>query len=106
MAGNGGWRPGSGRKPKKEKYNAAIQAAEGQIRDRLPMLIDKLFELAEGVTVQELKADGSPLIYTRPPDRQAAEYLVNRVMGKPVEKQEHGWDQEKPVEVVVIHESG
>jgi hypothetical protein len=45
----------------------AIVDAEQRIADRLPILIDRLFELAEGPE----------------PNLGAIKYLVDRVMGKP-----------------------
>lgn len=86
MGQNGGARPGAGRKPKAEKFKQPIAKAEKKISDKLPWLIDQMMELATGVVVQELDKDGTPRIYQRPPDRQAIEYLVNRVMGKPTER--------------------
>ncbi len=89
MGQNGGARPGAGRKRKDEKFKAPIAKAEKRIADRLPQLIDNLFELADGVTVQETDPKtGATTVYTRPPDRQANEYLLNRIMGKPTERQE------------------
>lgn len=77
----------SGRKPKAEKYIRPINAAEKKIADKLPWLIDQAMELAAGVSVEQTDGD-STKVYLRPPDRQAIEYLVNRIMGKPVERQE------------------
>lgn len=47
-----------------------------------------MLELANGVTVSETDQRGEQIIYTRAPDRQAAEYLLNRIMGKPTERSE------------------
>lgn len=88
MAGTGGARPGAGRKPKRDKHATAINRAEKRIKDRLPELIDNLFELAEGIEVQERDANGATRVYSRAPDRQANEYLLNRIMGKPTERLE------------------
>jgi hypothetical protein len=68
----------------RERFRAKIAAAEKRIADRLPELVDSMFELAEGVTVRETDADGSPRTYTRPPDFRAASYLIDRILGKPV----------------------
>lgn len=87
MGKRGGARPGAGRKPRSEKFATPIADGERRIADRLPWLIDKEFELATGVMVQEVTKDGK-VIYQTPPDRQAIEYLINRVMGKPVERKE------------------
>lgn len=86
----GGARPGAGRKRKAEIYHFPIKDAEGRISERLPKYIDLLDELAHGVRVQAQTEDGSPYVYTTPPNRQAIEYLINRVMGKPVERKEQG----------------
>jgi hypothetical protein len=97
MAGkNGGARPGAGRKRKAEKFAAPIAKAEKRIADRLPQIIDNLLVLAEGVKFVELDRDGKPLelvegdvaTYVTAPDRQANEYLANRIMGKPIDKRE------------------
>lgn len=85
MAGTGGYRPGSGRKPKAEKYQTAIARAEKRIADRLPEIIDNLLALAGGVTVQEADKDGNPRIYAKAPDFKSNEYLANRILGRPTE---------------------
>lgn len=74
---------GPGRPRTAVKHAGPIAKAEKQIADRLPSLIENLFILADGVTVEE---DG--IVYRRPPDRQANEYLINRILGKPTERQE------------------
>lgn len=86
MAGtHGGKRAGAGRKPTRERFASKVGAAEKRIADRLPELIDHLFELSEGVTVQETDAQGREKVYTRPPDFRAASYLIDRILGKPVQ---------------------
>ena len=45
---HGGARPGAGRKPKAEKYEPEISAAERRIADRLPELLEHEFALATG----------------------------------------------------------
>lgn len=114
--GHGGARHGSGRKPSAIKFETAIAQAEGRIADRLPSLIDNMFVLADGgyERVEEQWAPAGSLyigsgefqrrMYPALPDdelvlvkrtmsvadkdRQANEYLINRVMGKPTERQE------------------
>lgn len=88
MAQNGGARPGAGRKPKDEKFKLPIAKAEKRIADRLPWLIDKAMELAEGVAVERYNSAGVPMVYQLPPDMGAIKYLVDRIMGKPTERQE------------------
>lgn len=95
---SGGARKGAGRKPKTELYRTAIQKAERRIADKLPDLVDRLMELANGVLVKEFDvATGEDRVYQRPPDRQAAEYLINRIMGKPTDRKEHRFP-DKPFE--------
>ena len=84
--GYGGARAGSGRPRKAVKFGRPIAAAEKQIADRLPSIIEKLFELGDGITVQETAANGDVRIYERPPDREALKYLVDRILGRPKER--------------------
>lgn len=44
--------------------------------------------LADGIYVEEQDATGKRIVYRRPPDRAANEYLINRVMGKPTDRTE------------------
>jgi hypothetical protein len=55
----------------------------------LPGIVDRMLELADGVTVQEPGPDGEPRIYSRPPDRDAAKYLIDRILGRPTERIQH-----------------
>lgn len=97
MAENGGARPGAGRKRKAVKFETQIQRAEKKIADKLPTLIDKAFELAEGVLSEEFNiATMKVSVYQKPPDLGAIKYLVDRIMGKPTERRE--LTLEKPIE--------
>ena len=91
-SGYGGARSGAGRKPGELKslLEKPVRAAEKQIVERLPRLLANLFILADGVMVEEdiPGEQGEPVRYTKPPDRQANEYLINRVLGKPTDKSE------------------
>lgn len=82
MSGRGGKRIGAGRPPKRVVYESPIRVAERQIADRLPWIVGKLMELVEGIHEEKTIGDGAVMVYKRPPDRQAAEYLVDRIMGK------------------------
>jgi hypothetical protein len=62
-----------------------IRVAEKRIADRLPWLVDKLMELAEGIHEEKTIGDSAVIVYKRAPDRQAAEYLIDRIMGKPTQ---------------------
>lgn len=89
MAQRGGKRPGAGRKPqglKRVIHQTPVQIAEAKIAERLPWLVDKLLELAEGVRIEKTLRDGTTaIVYQERPDRQAAEYLIDRIMGKPTQ---------------------
>lgn len=57
------------------------------IRGMLPVLIDRMLELALGVCVLETKANPktgeiSQKVFRVPPDRQALQYLMENVIGK------------------------
>jgi hypothetical protein len=80
----GGARPGAGRKPKAEKYSRDINAAEKKIRDSLPDIVDAQIALAKGL--KTTTAEGG--VYTTVPDKAAGQYLMNRIMGSPIQKQE------------------
>lgn len=80
--------PGGPGRPRKADQNAgAVAAAERQIRDRLPEIVESMITLALGVTVQETQ-DNTTVVYQKPPDRAAGQYLMDRLMGKPTERQE------------------
>ena len=81
---------GPGRPRKADKFAGAIAKAEKLIADRLPELVDLQFELAQGVWVEETTAMGLRKVYKRAPDRDAGQYLMNRILGKPIERQEIG----------------
>jgi hypothetical protein len=85
---HGGPRPGSGRPVgtvKRVLHETPIRAAEKKIADRLPWLVDKLIELADGIYEEKTIGEAAVIVYKRAPDRQAAEYLMDRVMGKPTQ---------------------
>lgn len=82
MAGRGGRRPGAGRPPKHVVHETPIRAAEKKILDRLPWIVDRLFLLVEGIYEEKEMGQDTVIVFKRPPDRQAAEYLIDRVMGK------------------------
>ena len=72
----------------RELLDSASATADKLLAAHLPKSIQNMIVLADGVTVERMNGDGTALIYTQPPDRQANEYLINRVMGKPTEKTE------------------
>ena len=62
-----------------------VQAASiaDLIKPHVPMLVNSLVELAMGVLAEEPSAEGVTT-YKIPPNRMAAEYLINRVIGRPI----------------------
>jgi hypothetical protein len=90
MAGqNGGARPGAGRKPRAEKFESVITKADKRIAANLVRYIENMERLADGVLVEDVNiVTGDTTVYQKPPDRQANEYLINRIMGKPTERKE------------------
>jgi hypothetical protein len=99
--GHGGKRPGAGRPAKSEQHLTAIQDAEERISQRLPQLLGKLFELADGIEVQGFSLDGSPKVYTRAPCFKSLSYLVDRVMGRPAQPIEGSGPDKEPFRFVV-----
>lgn len=127
MAGSGGARPGAGRKPKSDTFKLPIARAEKRIADHLPQLIDNMLHLANGgydrVDEEWQPAglvyigsgefarrafpdlpDDEPVLVKRKRtiadcDRAANEYLINRILGRPTERQELTGKGGKPIEV-------
>lgn len=114
--GHGGARPGSGRKRRDIKHETAIAQAENRIVDRLPHIIDNMFHLAMG-GYERVEEQFSPagslwigqgkdaeLMYPgKDPDelvlvkrtvtiadkdRAANIYLIDRILGKPIQQTE------------------
>lgn len=121
---------GPGRKPKAQKFARPIARAEKRIADRLPELIDNMFVLANG-GYERVEEEWQPagLIYVgsgefarraypalpddelvlvkrkasiADKDRQANEYLLNRILGKPIERAEISGADGGPIELVPI----
>ena len=73
----------------KNQLQAMMELPEFEevIRAQLPTLLRAMFDLAEGVQVHEIKQDPNTKqwtgrIYQRPPDRLAAQFLIENVIGK------------------------
>lgn len=79
-----------GKKRKAERFARPIAAAEKRIADALPELVNLKLELARGVLVEDVNpVTGERGVYQKPPDGKAIEYLIDRIMGKPTQRQEH-----------------
>lgn len=125
---NGGARPGAGRKAKAEKYKQPIAKAEKKIVDKLPWLVDQALACAKGVPlvqsspainivvgmlqqcvtapdqVAALNAaiDRLEYIFSTPPDAKSIQYLMDRIMGKPLAKQEVTGEDGAPLAISVV----
>ncbi len=73
----------TGRPAKRQKYSAPIAEAEDLIADKLPHLIKKTMELAEGVFAEKRqRGSGETVVYRTIPDIKALQFLIDRIMGK------------------------
>jgi|FLYL01.1.fsa_nt_gi hypothetical protein len=82
-----------------------IPEVEEEIRKRLPILIQRMFDLAEGVLVQEVRLDKESgemvaRVYRQPPDRQALQFLIENVIGKTPQRIELTGRDGNPVEII------
>ena len=64
-----------------------IPEFEEAIKANLPGLLQAMFDLAEGVQIKEMKRDPDSQewherTYIKPPDRLAAQFLIENVIGK------------------------
>ena len=98
--------PASAPRAPRESQRRLARAAQRQIAAELPNLIKNLITLAAGVTVE--KADAKSKVntktYTQPPDRQANEYLIDRVLGKVSthsERQPRGGTRQRAIDAAV-----
>ena len=73
----------------KQQLKAMMELPEFEdvIRAQLPSLLQAMFDLAEGVQIHEVKQDPDTKewvgrVYQRAPDRLAAQFLIENVIGK------------------------
>lgn len=94
----------SGRRKRADKFARPIARAEKQIADQLPALITNMLTLANGVLTEEVNIiTGQTQVFKKPPDRAANEYLINRILGKPIERQEIGGVDGGLIEVAFVN---
>lgn len=87
----------------KRIHRMSIDDADAFIASRLPLLLERLMDLANGVQLVEYKLtdDGpSERIYRSAPDKDALKYLTERVMGKIPQRVELTGKEGGPVKVV------
>lgn len=94
---------GPGRPRRADKFARPIARAEKQIADKLPDLINNMLVLANGVFVEETNpVTDKEQVYRKPPDRAANEYLINRILGKPIERQEIAGADGGPIQLAPV----
>ena len=81
------------------KNQHPLSPTDDFINSRLSDLIERLFELADGVRVTD--DQGEPA-YRRPPDRLAIEYLIDRVLGRPISAKPSGMTDIGSVRIVTF----
>lgn len=91
MGQNGGARPGSGRpKGVPDKYTLLRARMNNKmiehIGKKLLAILDKSWELADGVYIQVPGKDGKPTkVYKRAPDGPTIKFLIEKLTGKAVQ---------------------
>jgi hypothetical protein len=98
---HGGKRPGAGRKTKeankiREDFNSVINQTVGPW---VLELLTNLKTLAGGIKVR----DDEGVIFDQPPDRAAAIYLIDRLVGKPFQSVKLTGDEGDPLKVSVTY---
>lgn len=89
-----------GRPAKADKFARPVARAEKQIVDALPQIVDAQIALALGVMVQEVdKESGALIVYQRPPDAKAGQYLIDRILGKTTERHEISGPDTGPIQI-------
>jgi hypothetical protein len=83
--GHGGRRAGSGRKPKAQRHEGPILAAEARIVAHLEKAIDNVCALADGILCQRVTPEGTIDVFEKPPDLRANRYLIDRILGRPTQ---------------------
>jgi hypothetical protein len=96
--------------PKKKKFDELkklmdIPEVEALLRARLPVLIQRMFDLAEGIVCVDYVVDPEtgeevPRAYKVPPDRQALQFLIENAIGKVPQRLEMTGKGGGPVQVI------
>ena len=91
MAGQGGKRPGAGRKPKAVEGDQSTFINTYLTEDKRVALLEKMYEIAMGENLKAAVTAGS--------------LLLAYSLGKPLERVQHGGEDGGPLEVVVRYVS-
>jgi hypothetical protein len=97
--------------PRKKKIDTEALAAalmdipevDKEVRKRLPALLQRMFDIAEGVFIQEERyGEDGPMVrvYRMAPDRLALQFLIENVIGKTPQRLELTGKGGGPMEVV------
>ncbi len=92
----------------KDELKAMMQLPEFEeaIRSRLPSLVAAMFDLATGVQMIERKRDPDnkeewgERVYWKAPDRQAAQFLIENVIGKVPTRVEMTGKDGEPMKII------
>jgi hypothetical protein len=96
--------------PRKKKVDTEALASlmdipevDKEVRKRLPALLQRMFDIAEGVFIQEERyGEDGPMVrvYQMAPDRLALQFLIENVIGKTPQRLELTGKGGGPMEVV------
>jgi hypothetical protein len=94
---------GGSRKGKRNKSTEEIKELLDSRVD-FEVVVEKLYELVQGVTVKKASPSGAPIIYTEKPDVSAAKILIEYRYGKPLQRTElTGKDGDELIKQPVIN---
>jgi hypothetical protein len=74
----------------------------GKSRGGMEMVLKRLFELADGITVVEKNGNGNERIYTKPPDGFAARTLLEHRFGRPAQSIEMSTPEGQPFPFCIV----
>lgn len=99
----GGSRPGSGRKPKADKHEAKVAAAEKKAADHLPRCVDNLIALADGgmVTLERRYAPAGTVKVKLPLRHPTGEPILSE-RGKPILAEQLAFPDLDPLAMVEV----
>jgi hypothetical protein len=84
----------------KKRRQRLTHKVEMMVAKKGKHLIDKMFELAEGIYLVDKKSDKELRYYQVPPNYAAITYLLDRVMGKPAVNKPDGAEERRGVTAV------
>lgn len=82
-------------KTKEEVIERVERLVTRKISLKTKFLVDKAFELAAGIYILDERDPSKTKYYRKPPNLDAIIYLMDRLLGKPVMRQENSNDKAK-----------